>query len=75
MSLTHGHVVQFSNTTTAVRCSILESRVEEITFNVKGFLDTVQYDVAYALNTSIHRVALPEHQFDGSLSLDALLSK
>jgi hypothetical protein len=59
--------VQFSNSTTAIRCSLSESCVEEITFNVKGFLDAVQYDVAYALNTSIHRVALAEHQFDGAL--------
>jgi len=60
------HDLQFSNTATAVRCDLSEDCVEMVTFDIKGFLDAVRYDLAYALNTCMHRFTLPEREFDGA---------
>ena len=56
---------QFSNAAATLRCHLLDSCKEMITFDVHGFFEAVVFDVAQALVTSMDRVDIPTQDFDG----------
>jgi hypothetical protein len=56
---------QSCNAATTIRCHLVDSSKEEITFDVQGFFNAVAFDVSQALVTTMDRVDIPTQDFDG----------
>jgi len=56
---------QSCNAATTIRCHLVDSSKEEITFDVQGFFNAVAFDVSQALVTTMDRVDIPIQDFDG----------
>jgi len=56
---------QSCNAATTLRCHLVDSSKEEITFDVQGFFNAVAFDVSQALVTTMDRVNIPTQAFDG----------